>query len=146
MGKMTPGPTKLTDDDLHLFNEGSHFQLYDKLGSHAVEHNGEKGVYFAVWAPNAESVYLMGDFNYWSKSECPLLPKGNSGIWELFVPGIHPGVCYKYHIRSKWNNFEVDNSMGAPRGKSFLFLENWNNARVDERQRHREAWRVMEIA
>lgn len=105
---MTPGPTKLTDDDLHLFNEGSHFQLYDKLGSHAVEHNGEKGVYFAVWAPNAESVYLMGDFNYWSKSECPLLPKGNSGIWELFVPGIHPGVCYKYHIRSKWNNFEVD--------------------------------------
>src|SRR6056300_307806 len=108
MGDKTPGISRLTNDDLHLFNEGSHFHLYDKLGSHAMERDGEKGVYFAVWAPNAECVYLMGDFNYWSKSECALTPKGESGIWEAFVPGIHPGVCYKYHIRSKWNNFEVD--------------------------------------
>ncbi len=108
MGKTASGVSRLSDDDLHLFNEGSHFHLYEKLGSHVMERDGEKGVYFAVWAPNAECVYLMGDFNYWSKSECAMTPKGSSGIWEVFVPGIHPGVCYKYHIRSKWNNFEVD--------------------------------------
>ena len=108
MENTTPGISRLTEDDLHLFNEGSHFHLYDKLGSHAMEHEGQTGVYFAVWAPNAESVYLMGDFNYWSKSECQLTAKGNSGIWEVFVPGIHMGICYKYHIRSKWNHFEVD--------------------------------------
>ncbi|MDA7620901.1 alpha-amylase family glycosyl hydrolase, partial [Verrucomicrobia bacterium] len=108
MGNKTPDISRLTNDDLHLFNEGSHFHLYDKLGSHPMERDGEQGVYFAVWAPNAECVYLMGDFNHWSKSECLLSPKGESGIWEVFVPGIKSGVCYKYHIRSKWNHFEVD--------------------------------------
>ena len=108
MGNKTPDISRLTNDDLHLFNEGSHFHLYDKLGSHPMERDGEQGVYFAVWAPNAECVYLMGDFNHWSKSECLLSPKGESGIWEVFVPGIKTGVCYKYHIRSKWNHFEVD--------------------------------------
>ena len=108
MGNEMPEISRLTNDDLHLFNEGSHFHLYDKLGSHPMERDGEQGVYFAVWAPNAECVYLMGDFNHWSKSECLLSPKGESGIWEVFVPGIKSGVCYKYHIRSKWNHFEVD--------------------------------------
>src|SRR5687767_10647735 len=76
----------LTQDDLHLFNEGTHYRLYDKLGAHHMEHDGVKGTYFAVWAPNAESVYVIGDFNDWNKQFHPLHNKEQSGIWEAFVP------------------------------------------------------------
>jgi len=108
MGKNAPGITFLSDDDLHLFNEGSHFHLYDKLGSRKAECDGVEGIYFAVWAPNAESVHVMGDFNQWSQSEHPLNPKGHSGIWEGFIPGIETGNCYKYYIQSKWNGYKVE--------------------------------------
>jgi 1,4-alpha-glucan branching enzyme len=108
MGQKEPGISLLTDDDLHLFNEGSHFHLYEKLGNHAVECKGKPGVYFAVWAPNAESVHVMGDFNQWSRSKHPLSPKGHSGIWEGFIAGIETGNCYKYYVQSKWNGYKVE--------------------------------------
>ncbi len=98
----------LTDNDLFLFNEGSHFQLYDKLGAHVVNHEGVSGTQFAVWAPNAAQVFVMGDFNGWNKHSDPLQPKGQSGIWERFFPGMGNGTLYKYHIVSRFNDYRVD--------------------------------------
>jgi len=98
----------ITDNDLYLFNEGSHFQLYDKLGAHVVNHEGVSGTQFAVWAPNAAQVFVMADFNGWNKNSDPLHPKGQSGIWEGFFPGIGNGTLYKYHIVSRFNDYRVD--------------------------------------
>jgi 1,4-alpha-glucan branching enzyme len=98
----------LTHDDLHWFNEGSHLHIYEKLGAHLVDHQGTAGVYFAVWAPNAGSVHVMGDFNGWNKHSHPLRPRGNSGIWEGFVPRIERGANYKYHIASRHAGYQVD--------------------------------------
>jgi len=98
----------ITDNDLYLFNEGSHFQLYDKLGAHVVHHEGVSGTQFAVWAPNAAQVFVMGDFNGWNKHSDPLYPNGQSGIWEGFFPGIGNGTLYKYHIVSRFNDYRVD--------------------------------------
>jgi 1,4-alpha-glucan branching enzyme len=98
----------LTDNDLYLFNEGSHFQLPNKLGAHVVNYEGISGTYFAVWAPNAEQVSIMGDFNGWNNSSHLLRPKGQSGIWEGFLPGIGKGTLYKYHIVSRLNGYRVD--------------------------------------
>ncbi len=82
----------LTDDDLYLFNEGSHFRLYEKLGAHPVNFQGLEGACFAVWAPNAEKVCVMGDFNGWNKESHALRPRGNSGIWQGFIPGVGKGA------------------------------------------------------
>jgi 1,4-alpha-glucan branching enzyme len=71
----------LTDDDLFLFNEGSHLRLYEKLGSHLVTHQGLAGTYFAVWAPSAARVGVIGDFNGWDRGSHPLRTRGSSGIW-----------------------------------------------------------------
>jgi 1,4-alpha-glucan branching enzyme len=92
----------LTDDDLYLFNEGSHSRLYRKLGSHPAQVDGKQGTYFAVWAPNAESVSVIGDFNGWKGGKHRLTAKGSTGIWERFLPGIVPGTMYKYFIRSRY--------------------------------------------
>lgn len=104
---MTP-MTLFTDDDLHWFNEGTHLHLYHKLGSRPWTHEGVEGVYFAVWAPDARHVRVMGDFNNWSTDSHPLRPRGSSGIWEGFFPGLRPGVRYKYHVISRHNNYRVD--------------------------------------
>ena len=98
----------LTENDLYLFNEGSHFRLYDKLGAHVVNHQGISGTQVAVWAPNAAQVFVMGDFNGWDKHSNPLRPNGQSGIWEGFFPGIGNGTLYKYHIVSRFNDYRVD--------------------------------------
>jgi len=98
----------LTDNDLYLFNEGSHFRLYDKLGARVVTHAGTSGTYFAVWAPNAEQVSVIGDFNGWDKRRHRLSPKGQSGIWEGFFPGVGKGTLFKYHIVSRLNGYRVD--------------------------------------
>ena len=98
----------LTENDLYLFNEGSHFRLYDKLGAHVVNHEGISGTQVAVWAPNAAQVFVMGDFNGWDKHSNPLRPNGQSGIWEGFFPGIGNGTLYKYHIVSRFNDYRVD--------------------------------------
>src|SRR5436190_22350856 len=90
----------LTDHDLYLFNEGSHFRFYDKLGACVVIHAGTSGTYFAVWAPNGEQVFVIGDFNGWDKRSHWLSSKGQSGIWEGFFPGVVKGTLFKYHIVS----------------------------------------------
>ncbi|HWE31532.1 MAG TPA: 1,4-alpha-glucan branching enzyme, partial [Polyangia bacterium] len=76
------GPSLLGDTDIHLFNEGTHARLYDKLGSRIITHNGQSGAYFAVWAPNAERVSVIGDFNGWDDTRAPLKTKSQSGIWD----------------------------------------------------------------
>ncbi|MCJ7791653.1 MAG: 1,4-alpha-glucan branching enzyme, partial [Dehalococcoidia bacterium] len=78
---MSSKVTLLTEDDLYLFNEGSHFRLYEKLGAHLLTTDGQEGTYFAVWAPDAEQVSVMGDFNGWDKTSHPLYSRGQSGIW-----------------------------------------------------------------
>jgi len=98
----------LTDDDLYLFNEGSHFRLYEKLGAHLMTVDGVEGTHFSVWAPNAEQVYVIGDFNGWDKSSHPLRPRRQSGIWEGFIPGVGQGANYKYHIVSRYEGYRVD--------------------------------------
>jgi 1,4-alpha-glucan branching enzyme len=98
----------LTDDDLYLFNEGSHFKLYEKLGAHPGEMDGEAGVYFAVWAPDAERVSVIGDFNGWQPGEHRLLPKGESGIWVGFVTGLGAGSVYKYKVESRYSGYKVE--------------------------------------
>ncbi len=102
----------LTDQDLYLFNEGSHFQLYDKLGAHLVaDKDGEvTGTSFAVWAPSAREVFVMGEFNGWNKHSHPLYARGQSGIWQGVVPGVGRGAVYKFHIASHHGNYRVDKS------------------------------------
>ncbi|MGL2964902.1 1,4-alpha-glucan branching protein GlgB [Flavobacterium sp. RSB2_4_14] len=91
----------LTDFDIDLFKAGKHFRLYEKLGAHIIEVNGVKGVYFAVWAPSARSVSVVGDFNYWIQGEHLLNVRwDSSGIWEGFIPGVDKGTRYKYKIQS----------------------------------------------
>ncbi|UUW07402.1 1,4-alpha-glucan branching protein GlgB [Flavobacterium plurextorum] len=90
-----------TDFDIDLFKAGKHFKLYEKLGAHLIEVNGVKGVYFAVWAPTAQTVSVVGDFNYWTQGEHVLNVRwDSSGIWEGFIPEITKGALYKYKIQS----------------------------------------------
>lgn len=94
--------TLFTDYDINLFRSGKHFRIYDKLGSQVIEVEGESGVYFAVWAPSAASVCVVGDFNEWSHTAHPLSARwDSSGIWEGFVPGLKNGTVYKYGIQSQ---------------------------------------------
>jgi 1,4-alpha-glucan branching enzyme len=98
----------LTDDDVYLFNEGNHYDLWKKLGSHVLDDRGVRGTYFAVWAPNAEQVSVIGDFNEWSKESHQLWQRGSSGIWEGFVRGVEQGARYKYYICSRYGGYRVD--------------------------------------
>jgi len=99
----------LTDYDVYLFKEGNHFHSYNQLGAHILNVNGIPGTYFAVVAPNAEKVSVIGDFNGWDPSANLLnMRNDGSGIWEGFIPGVKQGNLYKYKIRSKYNNFEAD--------------------------------------
>ncbi len=100
--------TLLADDDLYLFNEGTHFHLYDKLGAHPVVVDGVDGTYFAVWAPDAERVSVIGNFNGWNQDSHFLHPRDGSGIWEGFIPNVGKGALYKYHIRSRHHGYRVD--------------------------------------
>jgi 1,4-alpha-glucan branching enzyme len=98
----------LTKDDLYLFNEGTHNKLYEKLGAHPRSVGGVAGTNFAVWAPNAERVSVIGDFNGWDDGQHPLSPVGSSGIWEGFIPGTRQGARYKYRIWSRHHGYRVD--------------------------------------
>jgi 1,4-alpha-glucan branching enzyme len=102
-------PSLLTADDLHLFNEGTHYRLYEKLGAHPGEVDGKAGTHFAVWAPNAARVSVMGAFSGWRQDAHPLVHRGRSGIWEAFLPGVGPGQLYKYWVESAAHQgFRVD--------------------------------------
>jgi 1,4-alpha-glucan branching enzyme len=98
----------LSDQDLYLFNEGSHVQLYDHLGSHAGTVDGSEGAHFAVWAPDAATISVMGAFNDWNSKSHRLQPRGSSGIWEGFIPRARNGDAYKYHVVSRYHGYEVD--------------------------------------
>jgi 1,4-alpha-glucan branching enzyme len=101
--------TLLTGHDIFLFKEGTHRRLYDKLGSHGMTVNGISGTYFAVWAPNAERVSVVGDFSQWNAASHPLKSRADgSGIWEGFIPGVSSGALYKYRIASRYHQYQVD--------------------------------------
>ncbi|MFA4904385.1 MAG: 1,4-alpha-glucan branching protein GlgB [Desulfobaccales bacterium] len=131
--KTPPGAVRydvslLTDDDLYLFNEGSHYRLYHKLGAHVLKEPEPLGTYFAVWAPDAQQVWVSGDFNGWSKSSHPLGNRAQSGIWEGFIPGLPAGSLYKYHLASKYGAYRVDKAdpfafslEGPPRTASIVW-------------------------
>ncbi|MEN9337262.1 MAG: hypothetical protein RLZZ500_2249 [Bacteroidota bacterium] len=94
-----------TDFDIDLFKAGKHFKLYEKLGAHLLEVEGEQGCYFAVWAPSAKNVSVIGDFNYWVEGQHPLQVRwDSSGIWEGFIPGIDKGTKYKFKIQSAYGD------------------------------------------
>ena len=102
---VVPPPTgessQLTPQDLYLFNEGSHVRLYEKLGSHPMTVDGVEGFQFAVWAPNAETVSVIGDFNGWDARSHRMATADGAGVWVLFIPNVKPGVCYKYRITAR---------------------------------------------
>jgi 1,4-alpha-glucan branching enzyme len=93
--------------DLHLFGEGNHLQSYEKLGAHVTTVGVARGVHFAVWAPSAQRVSVVGDFNGWDGSAHQMRRLDNSGVWELFVPNLTSGMLYKFEIRT-------------PAGRTFL--------------------------
>jgi 1,4-alpha-glucan branching enzyme len=102
-------PSLLSDYDLYLFGQGKHYQIYEKMGAHLRTYNGVTGVNFAVWAPNALSVSVIGDFNNWNRSANLMHRRHNDlGVWECFVPGLVAGALYKFAIYSRYNNYTVD--------------------------------------
>jgi 1,4-alpha-glucan branching enzyme len=101
-------PPLLTDYDLYLFGEGNFFYAYEKLGAHPTIIDGVPGVNFAVWAPNALRVSVMGPFNGWDNRVNPMRRHEQSGVWELFIPHLPMGTHYKYAVRSRFMNYEVD--------------------------------------
>jgi 1,4-alpha-glucan branching enzyme len=107
----------LTDYDLYLFGEGSHLFIYEKLGAHLCEIDGIKGVRFAIWAPNAQRVSVIGNFNRWDERLHPMRLLENSGVWELFIPGLGEYEVYKFSILSRINQYRVDKT--DPYGFSF---------------------------
>jgi 1,4-alpha-glucan branching enzyme len=120
--------SRLTDDDLYLFNEGNHYRLYQKLGAHVHQEGEMAGTCFAVWAPDAAQVWVTGDFNGWSQKSHPLSQRGQSGIWEGFIPGLGPGSLYKYYVASKYGDYRVDKAdpfafsyEGPPRTASIVW-------------------------
>src|SRR5271166_3408359 len=104
MNKVT---SLLTDQDLHLFNEGTHLDLSHKLGAHLIP-GEDQGAYFAVWAPDAERVSVVADFNHWNPAAAPLQPRGSSGIWEGVVASARHGAIYKYDIQSRYAGYHVN--------------------------------------
>ncbi|MGC1395561.1 MAG: 1,4-alpha-glucan branching enzyme [Coleofasciculaceae cyanobacterium] len=137
----------LTEFDLHLFAEGNHHRVYEKLGAHSAEVNGVKGVYFAVWAPNARNASVLGDFNYWDGRQHQMR-KGATGIWELFIPEIGFGAHYKYEIKNiDGHIYEKSDPFGfqqevRPKTASIvtdLDAYKWNDQQWIEQRRHTDA-------
>jgi 1,4-alpha-glucan branching enzyme len=109
MGKIIYDVSELTDYDIYLFKQGNNFRLHEKLGAHLRNVNGVEGTHFALWAPNAQSVFVIGEFNNWNGVSYGLkLREDGSGIWEGFLPGVGKGQLYKYHIVSKDYDYQVD--------------------------------------
>ena len=136
----------LTDFDIHLFVEGNHHRIYEKLGAHATEVNGVKGVYFAVWAPNARNVSVLSDFNQWDGRKHQMRRIGN-GIWELFIPEVKVGDRYKYEIKNNEGHiYEKSDPYGfqqEPRPKTASIVTDldtyaWQDDAWIEKRRHTE--------
>lgn len=103
-------PLQLNDYDLHLFGEGNLFEAYDKFGAHPRSIDGVAGVHFAVWAPNAQRVSVIGPFNEWDTRAHPMQRRGEVGVWEIFIPNLPIGMVYKYNILSQFMGYAVDKS------------------------------------
>ena len=91
----------ITEVDRYLFNNGRHYEIYEKMGAHPKKYKGKTGMYFAVWAPHANQIGVVGDFNGWNPEANPMAPLADSGVWEAFVPGIGTGEFYKYAITTR---------------------------------------------
>jgi 1,4-alpha-glucan branching enzyme len=107
----------ITDDDIYLFNEGTHVRMYEKLGSHPMTADGVTGTHFAVWAPAAGRVCVVGGFNDWNADAHELRPRGASGIWEAFIPGVESGSLYKFHVESRDGSYVAEKT--DPYGRFF---------------------------
>ncbi|MBV8587436.1 MAG: 1,4-alpha-glucan branching protein GlgB, partial [Verrucomicrobia bacterium] len=144
--------------DMHLYCEGNHYEIYDKLGAHLTTINGHAGVTFAVWAPNAQRVSVVADFNNWDGRMHPMRKRVESGIWEIFIPGVVEGAHYKFEVRTglgqivlKSDPFGFYGQHGIQTAslvfnlKRFIWDDQeWMNARVN-RQWHKEAVSVYEV-
>ena len=97
-------PPLISDFDLHIHGEGTQYESYRTMGAHLVECQGVPGVRFAVWAPNAEVVSVVGDFNDWDERRHPMRVR-TGGVWEIFLPGVGPGTNYKYSVRAPSRGF-----------------------------------------
>ncbi len=140
-------PELISEYDIYLFREGKHFTLHEKLGAHIIEHNNTRGTYFAVWAPNAKSVSVIGNFNGWGKDANPLKPRNDgSGIWQGFIAGVGKGEAYKYYIVSQYNNYAVEKAdplanynEQPPKTASIVWEHNypWNDSKwMNKRKNH----------
>lgn len=136
---------KLTEFDLHLFNEGNHHRIYEKLGAHSTEIKGVKGVYFAVWAPNARNASVLGDFNNWDGRKHQMRKSSDVGVWELFIPELQVGEHYKYEIKNAAGHiYEKSDPYGfaqevRPKTASIvtdLDTYQWNDGDWMEKRRH----------
>jgi 1,4-alpha-glucan branching enzyme len=142
------GSMLLTPDDVYLFNEGTNNRLYERLGAHLTAEEGIEGCHFAVWAPNAERVTVIGDFNNWDKQAHRLHAVGNSGIWQGFIEGVTQGTHYKYHIASRHMGYRVDKTDPfafhrevPPKTASIVWDLNyeWNDAHWMQQRQQRNA-------
>jgi 1,4-alpha-glucan branching enzyme len=144
--------------DLHLFAEGNHRRLYDKFGAHLREMGGERGVYFAVWAPNAARVSVVGDFNSWDGRVDPMRKLVGSGVWEIFIPGVQEGAHYKFEIKTrsgalllKSDPFGFFSQHGVQTSSMVYDLERyqWSDqqwmAEREQKQWHRSAVSIYEV-
>ena len=150
--------SRFSDFDVNLFKAGKHYKLYDKFGSHVVEHNGVTGTYFAVWAPSARYIAVIGNFNGWNKEVSPMNVRwDSSGIWELFIPHVGQGEAYKYFIVSN-NGRELEKGdpyalrwEHPPKTASIVWSTwhewqdaDWMNTRADHNALNRP-WSVYEL-
>ncbi|KJR42243.1 1,4-alpha-glucan-branching protein, partial [Candidatus Magnetoovum chiemensis] len=103
-------PPVLTDFDLHLISEGTHYNKYEKMGAHLMTLKGIDGVFFAVWAPNALRVSVIGDFNRWDGRRHCMRYRPNGGVWEIFIPHVKEGDNYKFEIKGKYHGYFAEKS------------------------------------
>lgn len=142
-------PPVLSDFDLHLFGEGSNYRIYTRLGAHLCQVDGVEGVSFAVWAPNAERVSVIGPFNQWDGRCHPMRTRGATGLWELFIPQLAEWELYKYEIRSRVQGYLVEKadpigfaSELRPRTASLVFdlgRYQWSDGRWMENRKKRNS-------
>ncbi len=121
----------LSDFDMHLFAEGKHHRIYEKLGAHPMTIDGISGIFFAVWAPNAKRASVVGDFNFWDGRIHPMRNRGSSGLWELFIPDIGIGAVYKFEFKTQNNDIILKSDPYAfyserrPNTASIVFTDNF---------------------
>ena len=104
--KRSSGTGFITDLDRYLFGQGTHYKIYEKLGAHPRTYRKKSGMYFAVWAPHAKAVSVVGNFNGWDPKKSPMKPLADSGIYELFIPELKTGELYKYAITTHSRRYD----------------------------------------